>query len=101
MKKKKSKSKRFKKVNGQLVQFPDYRSYDECLTDCRRVSPPDEDCETLCIPFRRPPRLLLDEECYYRCRGPLIGGSHGYCDHICTRDVPPVGRRYTNRLQPL
>lgn len=81
MKKKKSKSKRFKKVNGQLVEFRQPPSdYDECMTECRRVSPPHEDCETICLPYIRP-RVRLDEECYQRCRH--FGGSHGYCDHIC------------------
>lgn len=81
MKKKKSKSKRFKKVNGHLVEFRQPpNNFDECLIECRRVSPPNEDCETLCLPYIQP-RVRLDEECYQRCRH--FGGSHGFCDHNC------------------
>lgn len=78
MKKKKSKSKRFKKVNGQLVEF--LPSFQECMNECRRVSPPHEDCETLCLPYLDSRRVRLDVECYERCRR---WRSHGICDHIC------------------
>lgn len=89
MKKKKSKSKRFKKVNGRLVEFR-YPSFQDCMTECMRVSPPQENgtmCETICMPYRRP-EYIVDEQCYSRCRQ---YESHRYCDTICAQplDVYP------------
>lgn len=86
MKKKKSNSKEFKKVNGKLVQYRNRppRNYEECIEECMDQGGYRYECEPPCRQMFRPRQRFQNPgflDCFRRCVDQ--GNNPQYCYWNC------------------